>query len=1209
MKNLAWIFSLSLMLGGCNKSNSNGERTSSQATLASTTPSSDALTSSSNSSQLAPFSAESQCTATTGMAWDAINAVCKQTYQILTAQAQCMATLGMTWDPATQACKQTYQALTAESQCTRENGSSGPQFIFSAIADPKQNNQFQYVCYQVESADDIDSTITTKAACANKAVGGENWVWAGNTCFLENSIVDGNTYCSNRGPGWTVVNNICTQAVILTAAQCISADNNTKLIWDTSTTPAQCLQYIDKDLLSTDSTTCTNAHTTKLTELTGGSKASSFWTWAKPTATTGSCVELLAVETSATQCEKLRPGIWTYTTTSAGSACIQSTESITSQALCTKQGYQWDDTGKLCIQSTIAQNALSQTNCSNMPGFFWSGSAASGSCKNINMFTKSECDSCGSAGSNCPYTLGFYNDAPLTTLWETRLTSTLGGQCVTQNTGEGLCRMVAQSIGSGISWNYNTMACQYCPAGKDLTGWDINGAPICKAPPYINVALGYFHACASSRQVQTSTTPAAATAPNVQCWGDRQSTCYTGWSGGLKSGYSWYDAKSLKNLIIDCSGLPMTPWEMAGNVTRDNGTNIYNTNTNTKTALTTSSLSMPLDFQEARTMRTSSTKGDEYFTGHTTPNPQDTIPFQRNTLNHVRTDSPIVSLAVGAYASCAIVENTLQCWGRSDYVGGPADPVTWFDSVVDMTGFLQNSALVLKKIVVTKTDPQLAFGGMNVKWGPPTFTQPETDIFCLLADDYTNAPTIYSNVYCWGPSGTLGRTTPGTTVIFGVPTGILAVIPFPVRPTSKLNDPSNTNMPLPLGRYTDITVSKNQACVLTAQKTFCWGFTGPDKAPYVSSSTATPSLSYSSSENLACYIDQDSHAQCSGIPGYALGDFTSTNTSTYITTAISPFFDTTPMVASVIGFEKNNNAFILDIPEAPFTLTFTDTSTMSSTTVSEENSSSIQPKTLTNTTKTFTSNSTTIEGASVPTRGVASGVPSFSKIVTMKANACGIDTNQNVWCWGFCRNEPQSANGNYFTGGPSTYCRAPTGESVSQNAIGIYSPTRVPWVAFDSTFSKNSYPTLSEYLKPILASSSTPYLRFLAIPPAAPTAGMSTTLTKLSPTTPYLDYIIDLFPGLYSICALRDIGPSFPLEVFCWGNNNFGLLANGSGLSSSTRRATVEIVPTFKPTSPFIMTLPDTMTMSPLYSQNTEGVLHHIGSYYIAAPAFSFPRK
>lgn len=372
----------------------------------------------------------------------------------------------MKWSVADNACEQSYSTRLAQDECTSQSSPNGGSFAFETSKD--STGAIQYLCYEYASSD-VDTQSTTQAACTTAHKNDDTWVFAGGKCFQFAKQLTGTEYCEGKGAGWSVLENgVCTQAAILTADQCNAKTNtNTNTKWDVVN--RQCIQYITLDTTPADAISCTSTHAKDLNAI---------WIWitTEQNPTAGVCAETMLLNTTAAQCEALGSK-WQYDTSK--NKCVQNVDLDTSA---------W---------TTL------KTQCTSMPGYYWIATSAdstkdsSGICKSANMLTSAECGN--------PPNASFYYGIPIVVSWDTDLNNS-AGLCVTQNTGEALCRL------AGFSWNYGTMSCQYCAgATEDLIGWSSAGERVCKAPPYVSVELGYYHSCAKLRK--------KGGLPSVECWG------------------------------------------------------------------------------------------------------------------------------------------------------------------------------------------------------------------------------------------------------------------------------------------------------------------------------------------------------------------------------------------------------------------------------------------------------------------------------------------------------------------------------------------------------------------------------------------------------------------------------------------------------------------------------------------------------------------
>ena len=184
------------------------------------------------------------------------------------------------------------------------------------------------------------------------------------------------------------------------------------------------------------------------------------------------------------------------------------------------------------------------------------------------------------------------------------------------------------------------------------------------------------------------------------------------------------------------------------------------------------------------------------------------------------------------------------------------------------------------------------------------------------------------------------------------------------------------------------------------------------------------------------------------------------------------------------------------------------------------------------------------------------------------------------------------------------------------SSAGRMTPTKVAWAGFifGNSGSNGTDP----------ASMTKPYRKVVGIPPSA-TGATSTDGTKLQATTPYLDHIIDLFAGPYTVCALRDVNSSpsdttYPQEVFCWGLGGYGQLGDGTGnssfqgtistssVSSITAVATSNDTNITTSTSGTTTTYTQTLTVTNTATLNPPVVTAIPGSY-IGQPTFVLPKK
>ena len=532
--------------------------------------------------------------------------------------------------------------------------------------------------------------------------------------------------------------------------------------------------------------------------------------------------------------------------------------------------------------------------------------------------------------------------------------------------------------------------------------------------------------------------------------------------------------------------------------------------------------------------RTEVTNKDNRKSGHLVPDDQDVIEFQQNLTNHVKTTSPIVSLAVGTYASCAIVENTLQCWGRSDFVGGTNVSTSWVKQVRDLTPNLASTSgytlkspdkLLLKKVVVSKTDPTAVI--------PPSTSVKDKEVFCLLADDYSSfgaSNSITSVIYCWGnPIGNIPNLTVGQQY------------PSPVSVFTANNF-----------RILNLFVNETNLSYLTNSSSRPLSFLGGASTNVLGTVQPTALTSYSNSGVVACVL-KESTPHCVGMQGYDSGDFRY-NASNQNAFSQVPWNPTTMLGTNVF------NSFNYDLPENPETISLTTgQQTASSITGSAITATYTQTARGTATKEAYTYTATAASLRSINSTLPVTSSPTFSKVVTLRTSACGLDTSGNVWCWGACQDTGNPIS-TVYPGGPG-YCRYRNtttldtyglGRDIYKNTTTIYqgrfTPAKVAWGAF--LVAIDIVPTVSTAI-------TAPYRKIVATPFSPLTNKSSTSDSKLSATTPYLDHVIDIFPGVYSVCALRDMGSeSTPYEVFCWGWNGFGALGDGTTASSQRGQAT-----------------------------------------------------
>lgn len=1101
MKSLLCISGLLLMFSACNsgsKSTSSDASSSPQNaelkaadTGAASTASPDVGGAMSASLDLATASASDQCIQKgSDWSWDATTQVCNQVLNAVSATQQCTALGGgWIWDPSQKACTAAFTSISAKVQCEKNVGmkwsvadNACEQSYSTRLAQDECTSKSNSNGGSFLFATSTDSTGAVQYLCyeyaSSDATDAQSTTQA--ACSAAHSSDD----------TWVFAGGKCFQfAKQETGAQyCEDKGIGWAVVNGVCTQAAiltadQCNAKTNTkwDVVSSQcvqyialDTNVVDAPTCKSSH---ASDAAATWIWitTEKNPTAGVCAETLLLTTTAAQCTALIPSGWVYDTTTTPPRCIQTMAQYTSQSQCTDAGatYKWDEGTKKCVENVSMTSpvwATLKTQCTSIPGYYWIATTPGSTTDFSGVCKNANMLSTSIPSGGTTSECAANSGVSMYANSPILLQVNQTQGCITKNTGELLCRF------SGFSWNYATMSCQYCSnPTQDLVGWDINRNPICQSPPYISIGIGYYHSCAVVRKIVSG----LAGYPNVQCWG-----------GGAPGSSSWTPP----------SGESYT------------------------------------DATEARTLRTAKTGVSATRVGHVVP-PSDSspesIPFVSTISNHVKLTSPITSMAVGAYATCAIIENSLQCWGRSDFVGGAqgSNTVQWINAVNDLTP--NNANLLLKKVVVSKTDPTV---------------EKDKEVFCLLADDYTNSPPS-SAVYCWG-------NLKGT--------GIL-----PLNSSSSslpvLIQSGTSSLPASILVYGNIYTSQSNTCVMTVGggATYCWGATASTSLQTRTLPSGT--TSYSGSEYISCYL-QSKYPYCSGLLGVDTGNFNQVSAGSFA----QPYWDPTSLVVAAGASNTITNLFAYDIPENPQTMSFTSSLTATGTTAQTftgqalgvqytQTYTGVQTQTKSGTTTGNVSTNPVTNTISTSARSInsyplvtpqlpggnvpAGGTPiTFTSVVTLRNSACGLDNNGNVWCWGSCTYNTTNSSVIY-PGGPSIYCRnnSSTAAGIAVGSTtGRFTPTRVAWAAFLADPSGG-------------ATMTAPYRKILATPISV--SENSTAGGKLNVSTPYLDHVTGLFAGVYGVCAVRDVGSSSPLEVFCWGNNAFGTL--GDGTTNSTTEGTL----------------------------------------------------
>ena len=1187
-----------------------------------------------------------------GAGWSLQNGICTQA--VILSQAQCLAqatsSLQVKWDVNLNQCIQYLNTPDPESLTSQQCSTNHP-------ASPSASSEWLWVTTATSPAAgscvEIVSLVTTQAQC-NATAGLSVPTFTGSPTWTS-----GETWQYNTGTNQCVAN----PNLVTSQSQCSSAE----MMWDV--VQSQCIQYLNSpDGASTTQSACSSNHPASAT-------ATSKWTWVH-TATSpaaGSCVEVASILTTLAQCNIVAGLVapaqvptfaggtpawttgetWQYNTVTG--QCIANPSLVSSQSQCTGTQTMWDVVQNECFQYISVPDAASTTAAlctSNHPfsasaasKWIWvttATSPAAGSCVEVDaiLTTLAQCNTV--AGTQVT---SFAGGTPTWTTGETWQYNSATSQCVANPnivTAQQECA-AADAITNVYTWQTNSSTCVQTMSLNTLQA-------------QCNATAGFFwnsatHACQSASmltQAQCSSSSYNGQSsfngqPLALTFNNTLNLCVTANTGEAlcrSSGFIWNYAS------MSCQYCPSPTQDLFGFAASGAaicksapyisiGLGFYHGCARLRTLngypevqcwggiYTSGSVppgESPADTTEARTMRTALTEGNASKIGHLVPAAQEPIRFIQTPTNNVKPTSPIVSLAVGAYATCAIVENTLQCWGRSDFVGGAqgSSVVQWINEVIDLTP--TNPNLRLKKVVVTKTDP--------------TYEQ-YYETFCALGEDYTFSPPTNA-IYCWGnlqaagllSNGATSATSPQLIAIpSGAPTGIYGDITVGQVSTSMANQQSLANAS---------TLAQTTVCIATLNttQTYCWG-SPAGVSPFITSqSSLTGVSSYSNSGYIGCYLKSGAVA-CQGVAGIESGNMQQTSPGTYTAPVWNP--------TVLLGTSTITNQFAYDFPENPITITFTSPFTASAIMTATTPTTATYTQTSTGTATKVGSGTISTYSYAAPFAGTPRSSPNppittpatftqpFTKVVTLRSSACGLDDNGNVWCWGECRNTNSVF---WYPGGPG-YCRSSYPDdsctalssscagrdlySGPWNEEGRFSPTRVAWSAGVYITNLNQAPYYS------FATIGNPYTKVVGTPLAA--VGGSTVGAKLNATIPYIDHVVDIFPGIYSICALRDVdwnpstntsSGSNPYEIFCWGSNQYGILGDGTNNSTipnsmppiyttavasttSTNTATNSV--TNGTTTTFTATAITTTT----YTISPPTITATAGSY-IGAPVFSLPK-